>query len=798
MVCNSADVDALRSAVASLGIPHIHVKQDCSPLRLSRNARNAVAAAYEYLQIGAVVVSPYLLTSLKCLDDHGGNAVVAGSVMATWAASLVAGSMVPTRTSSPRLVLIAATAPLGLTALVNQQSFENVYSAPSLRAIPWLNVAGNHDLGGNSFICGDADGHFRECSSVDELVQFLDIRFQAQAKSITTGTYLTDGVSVDIFNLDTNHAAQHGAQDVCCQCFGYAAKFGLNQTEVCDDVMPGDLGCAGGNREMLDACVDKIEAWAKDSYARAMVDMKASTATFKVVNTHYSPHYHMNSSQMMQWYTLCREAGVTVWFNGHTHGFNHDIATWGTHFFENGGGGGYWTRNLPGMNNGLVKNQWRVVGNPYGIMELRFSKDWLQVQFATFDDQWTFGGMDRDATVVGGLQRGSTRTHVDITLRSLRQPAHMMHSLSVKKKNESVGLLEPKHTHATWVAPSTLAKVGLVSVSACAAWIFLASSPASPSLSSLRIDPASSRASFEDDGAMSLRVSRTHLVNPETSVPEVTFLAIGDWGGTLGKDKGDPGSCCQLYNGGVDTRHTRYKVDYYAQAYVAELMAQSAAELHPSRILGHGDNFYWNGVGTGDANYRLEQTFEKVYNASTLQNVPWLNVAGNHDIGGATFICGEADGAYRECKDEAELLAYLDIRFEAQANYTSPYNNRWNLRGHYYVERIVKNDVSVEVYNVDTNHAENHGSKDVCCQCYGYASQLGLDTGVCNDPQPGDVACVGGNVTLFNACVAKIESWANESLTRAMADMKASTATFKIVNTHYSPHYHMDPVKMEK
>ncbi|KDO15766.1 hypothetical protein SPRG_18695, partial [Saprolegnia parasitica CBS 223.65] len=73
--------------------------------------------------------------------------------------------------------------------------------------------------------------------------------------------------------------------------------------------------------------------------------------------------------------------------------------------------------------------------------------------------------------------------------------------------------------------------------------------------------PVLSRADYDD------------LDDPETAPTLLTLLALGDWGGTLGKESGDPGSCCVMYNGSVDTRSDRYKVDYYAQSYVADLLA---------------------------------------------------------------------------------------------------------------------------------------------------------------------------------------------------------------------------------
>ncbi|KAF0705768.1 Aste57867_6925 [Aphanomyces stellatus] len=299
-----------------------------------------------------------------------------------------------------------------------QETFEKIYDAPSLQGVKWVNVAGNHDIGGSMFICGEQDNQFRECANTAEMLKYLNERFdlQAQYKSPNQDRWLMkdhyyvesvskNGVTVDIFNLDTNYADSHGARQVCCQCFGYATKYDYDSSK-CNDVNPGDKACAGGNVDMYQTCMKTIGNWATDSYNQATRDIAASTATFKIINTHYSPHFHMSPEKMKQWYKLCKDTNVTAWFNGHTHGFNHDIANWGTHFFENGGGGGIVTETSTGANNEYLTNAWVGGGTPYGFMELSFSKDWLKVQFASFDKAWKFGGLEYASTVTGGLQRG--------------------------------------------------------------------------------------------------------------------------------------------------------------------------------------------------------------------------------------------------------------------------------------------------------------------------------------------------------------------------------------------------------
>ena len=164
-----------------------------------------------------------------------------------------------------------------------------------------------------------------------------------------------DGVSVDIFNLDTNHADSHGLTQVCCQCYGYSKKAQAKGDDVCKNPLRGDPLCAGGSVAMYDACAKVINKWADDSYNGALKDMTASKATYKIVNTHYSPHFHMEEEKMKKWYKLCKDMNVTAWFNGHTHGFNHDIANWGTHFFENGGGGGIITETSTSGTNAFIK-----------------------------------------------------------------------------------------------------------------------------------------------------------------------------------------------------------------------------------------------------------------------------------------------------------------------------------------------------------------------------------------------------------------------------------------------------------
>ncbi|KAG3120687.1 hypothetical protein PI125_g864 [Phytophthora idaei] len=80
-----------------------------------------------------------------------------------------------------------------------------------------------------------------------------------------------------------------------------------------------------------------------------------------------------------------------------------------------------------------------------------------------------------------------------------------------------------------------------------------------------------------------------------TATYDLHALAIGDWGVDLGL-----GSCCNVYRK-TGTENKEYYKDQQAQINVAHLLTLSAKKLQPKVILGHGDNFYWNGLGSDDS-----------------------------------------------------------------------------------------------------------------------------------------------------------------------------------------------------
>uniref|UniRef100_A0AAV1SY40 Calcineurin-like phosphoesterase domain-containing protein n=1 Tax=Peronospora matthiolae TaxID=2874970 RepID=A0AAV1SY40_9STRA len=317
-----------------------------------------------------------------------------------------------------------------------ETTFESVYDQPELEGIPWINVVGNHDLGGSEYICGDKDYNFRECESTDELLKYLNLKFSLQQEYTSANNdrwKLSDhyyvehvednGVSVDIFNVDTNFADSHGVRQICCQCYGYVKKKKLSEAEAkklgttCNDRIPGDELCAGGDTAMYNACSDTIKKWWDDSLVQVKKDLKASTATWKIINSHYSPHFHMSEDKMKEWFMITKEGGAHVWLNGHTHGFNHDISNWGTHFYENGGGGGIQSETSgmpPEVAEKYVEHAWIAPGNPYGFFMLHFSEDWLKTEFVTFDTSWTFS-VKKDEIVKGGYQKGHC-WHIPVTV----------------------------------------------------------------------------------------------------------------------------------------------------------------------------------------------------------------------------------------------------------------------------------------------------------------------------------------------------------------------------------------------
>ncbi|DAZ96305.1 TPA: hypothetical protein N0F65_008429 [Lagenidium giganteum] len=272
--------------------------------------------------------------------------------------------------------------------------------------------------------------------------------------------------------------------------------------------------------------------------------------------------------------------------------------------------------------------------------------------------------------------------------------------------------------------------------------------------------------------------------DPRREVYSVTALAIGDWGRTIAKEGG---SCC--------SRRKNYTVmDYNAMEYTASLLGLAAKEAtpKPSVIIGHGDNFYWTGLqSVKDQAYRFQQTFEEKYSDPALQGIPWVNVLGNHDYGGASFICANGD-APAKCESTEELVANLKLKFSLQAGYKSPFEDRWILKDHFYVHHVIdrSSGLTVDIFNMDTNDADSHGARQICCQCYAYA---GGNDAMCEQITRGQPYCAGGDTDMYDQCMRQLKEWGEDSRRQLVSAVQASNATWKIVNTHYSPYAHYEP-----
>uniref|UniRef100_K3W5R2 Calcineurin-like phosphoesterase domain-containing protein n=1 Tax=Globisporangium ultimum (strain ATCC 200006 / CBS 805.95 / DAOM BR144) TaxID=431595 RepID=K3W5R2_GLOUD len=264
--------------------------------------------------------------------------------------------------------------------------------------------------------------------------------------------------------------------------------------------------------------------------------------------------------------------------------------------------------------------------------------------------------------------------------------------------------------------------------------------------------------------------------DPTTAKFTLAAYAIGDWGTTIARD-----SCCKRR-----TDHDPSNVDKNAEEAVGVLMgkAAAAADPKPKVVIGHGDNFYWTGIeDMTDQSYRFTNTYEQKFSDSALSDIPWVNVMGNHDYGGASYICPGG------CADATGIVAGLKNKFSLQSTYKSPTNNRWIMKDHFYVHSISDDEsgVSIDIFNMDTNDADSHGAQQICCQCYSYANG---DDSKCKNVARGDAACAGGKTDMYDACMKQLSAWGDDSRTQLAEQVKASKATWKIINTHYSPYNH--------
>lgn len=262
----------------------------------------------------------------------------------------------------------------------------------------------------------------------------------------------------------------------------------------------------------------------------------------------------------------------------------------------------------------------------------------------------------------------------------------------------------------------------------------------------------------------------------------LNFTALGDWGTSPDPDhqSSTQKDNCQ-WNQHSQWNQACWK-DYNAQLNLGWLMGNWAEDKNISFVLSHGDNMYWDGVKTS-VDARWNTTFEDIYNYTSLA-VPWLAVMGNHDYGGGSDYAGSG-------------AASLEILFQAQKNYKSHVPGRdWQLD--HYFKRTFNHKMAngssfdIDVFNIDTNVAETHGYNEICCQIYPLSKPWGgCNDAACRSLDTYDKTKGCTDEADIVSCREYLEKQYQDSIAGLSRDLNASTARWKIVNSHYHPRMHM-------
>ncbi|KAJ8305456.1 hypothetical protein KUTeg_016001 [Tegillarca granosa] len=129
------------------------------------------------------------------------------------------------------------------------------------------------------------------------------------------------------------------------------------------------------------------------------------------------------------------------------------------------------------------------------------------------------------------------------------------------------------------------------------------------------------------------------------------FLVLGDWGGL-----------------------PTFPFHTSIERGVAKQMGRVKQQFGGEFVLALGDNFYFDGV-KDVSDKRFKETYDYVFTADSLKNVPWYLVAGNHDHNG---------------------------NVSAQIEY-SKHESRWNFKDFYYLLQFpVPGGKNVDIVMIDT------------------------------------------------------------------------------------------------